>query len=73
MMSDTAKYYASLPVRKRYRAIVQMRSGRLIIARGTYSGMLEAEREVSKWVMLLNHLYPGSRMQKIQKIRNGTP
>lgn len=72
MISDTAKYYASLPVRKRYRAVVRIGSGRLVIARGTYSGMLEAEREVSNWVTLLNHLYPGTRMQKIQRIRNAS-
>lgn len=72
MTSDTAKYYALHPDRKRYRAVVRIGSGRLVIARGTYSGMLEAEREVSNWVTLLNHIYPGSRMEKIQRVKNGT-
>ena len=71
-MSGTGKYWQPQQVRYRYRAIVRMGSGQLIIARGTYSGMLEAEREVSKWVILLNHLYPNARVQKIQRIRNGT-
>ena len=71
MKYGTARYYESLPVHKRYRTVVRIGSGRLVIARGTYSGMLEAEREVSKWVALLNHIYPGSRMEKIQRIKNG--
>lgn len=74
MKSATAPYWKpSTPApRRRYRAVVRMRSGHLLIARGVYSGMLEAESSVSRWIVLLNHLYPGTRLQVIRRIKNGT-
>lgn len=74
MKYATGKYCGRRPAdRRRYRAII-IYNGHIIIAHGVYSGMLQAEREVSKWVWLINHIYPGAeaRIKQIKRMY-GTP
>jgi len=73
MKSDTGKYCARQTVmRKRYRAVVRLHNGQMLIARGIYSGMLEAETAASRWVNLLNVIYPNTRLQQIKRVKNVT-
>ena len=73
MKYGTGKYYGQQPDRRRYRAII-LYNGRVVVAHGVYSGMLQAEREVSKWVWMINHIYPaaGARIKQIKRLRHGT-